>query len=67
MTTRVAGQAEPRARRRAGSAGVPVLTAKITAPGVPDWAVQRPRITELIAGRQAAASADRSDRPGGRG
>ena len=30
-------------------AGVPVLAAKITAPGVPDWAVPRPRITKLIA------------------
>ena len=27
----------------------PVLAAKITAPGVPDWAVPRPRITKLIA------------------
>ena len=27
----------------------PILTAKITAPGVPDWAVPRRRITELIA------------------
>jgi LuxR family transcriptional regulator, maltose regulon positive regulatory protein len=31
------------------SLGVPILTAKITAPAVPDWAVQRPRITKLIA------------------
>ena len=31
------------------SAGEPILTAKITAPLVPDWAVQRPRITKLIA------------------
>ena len=27
----------------------PILAAKITAPGVPDWAVPRPRITKLIA------------------
>ncbi len=27
----------------------PILTAKLTAPGVPDWAVPRRRITELIA------------------
>jgi LuxR family maltose regulon positive regulatory protein len=27
----------------------PILASKITAPGVPDWAVLRPRITELIA------------------
>jgi LuxR family maltose regulon positive regulatory protein len=31
------------------SAGGPILTAKITAPAVPDWAVQRPRISKLIA------------------
>ena len=30
-------------------AGIPILAAKITAPGVPDWAVPRPRITKLIA------------------
>jgi LuxR family maltose regulon positive regulatory protein len=28
---------------------VPVLESKITAPGVPGWAVPRPRITRLIA------------------
>ena len=33
----------------AGSAGEPIVTAKITAPEVPDWAVERPRITKLIA------------------
>ena len=27
----------------------PVLASKITAPGVPGWAVQRPRISKLIA------------------
>ncbi|MGH3421361.1 MAG: hypothetical protein ACRDOD_17445, partial [Streptosporangiaceae bacterium] len=27
----------------------PILTAKITTPSAPDWAVQRPRITKLIA------------------
>ncbi len=48
MATHVAEQAAARARRPA-SAGVPVLAAKITAPGVPDWAVPRPRITELVA------------------
>ena len=37
------------ALRPAVSGGVPVLASKITAPGVPDWAVPRPRITELIA------------------
>jgi LuxR family transcriptional regulator, maltose regulon positive regulatory protein len=38
-----------RARRSAVSAGAPIPEAKITAPRVPEWAVQRPRITELIA------------------
>jgi LuxR family transcriptional regulator, maltose regulon positive regulatory protein len=35
--------------RRAVPADVPILTAKVTAPGVPDWALPRPRITKLIA------------------
>ncbi len=33
----------------ADSLGVPILTSKITAPVIPAWAVQRPRITRLIA------------------
>jgi len=43
-------QAWTGARRQvaAGSAGEPILTAKITPPDVPDWAVERPRITKLI-------------------
>jgi LuxR family transcriptional regulator, maltose regulon positive regulatory protein len=49
MTTQVASQAAVRTRRPAVSAGAPILAAKITAPGVPDWAVPRPRITKLIA------------------
>jgi len=49
MTTQVAGQAGARARRAAVCADVPILAAKITVPGVPDWALPRPRITELIA------------------
>ena len=36
-------------RRPAVSAGIPILAARITVPGVPDWAVPRPRITKLIA------------------
>jgi LuxR family transcriptional regulator, maltose regulon positive regulatory protein len=44
-----AGQGAGRARRPAVSAGVPVLASKITAPGVPGWALPRPRITALIA------------------
>ena len=52
MTAQVASQAA-RASSPAVSAGAPILAAKITAPGVPDWVVPRPRITELIAqGRQ---------------
>ena len=43
-----ATQEANRTRRSAFSAGDPVLAAKIAAPGVPDWAVQRPRITKLI-------------------
>ena len=42
-------QVTTRTRRSAISAGDPILAAKITPPNVPDWAVQRPRITKLIA------------------
>jgi ATP/maltotriose-dependent transcriptional regulator MalT len=49
VTTQVASQMAARARRPAGSADAPIPAAKITAPGVPGWAVPRPRITELIA------------------
>ena len=52
MATHVAGAAEPGAAPadgQAAAAGVPILASKITAPGVPDWAVQRPRIIRLIA------------------
>ncbi len=49
MATHVAEQLAARARRPAVSAGVPVLASKITAPGLPDWALLRPRITKLIA------------------
>ena len=38
-----------RAGRPAVPAADPILAAKITAPGVPAWAVPRPRITELLA------------------
>jgi len=37
-----------RARLPAVAAGAPILAAKITVPGVPDWVVPRPRITKLI-------------------
>ena len=49
MATQVAKQMAIRARRPAVSADIPVVAAKITAPGMPDWALTRPRITKLIA------------------
>jgi ATP/maltotriose-dependent transcriptional regulator MalT len=49
MTTRGACQVAARASGPAASAGDAILASKITAPRVPEWAVQRPRITKLIA------------------
>ena len=49
MATHGTSQVTTRARRSAVSADDPVPAAKITAPGVPEWAVQRRRITKLIA------------------
>jgi ATP/maltotriose-dependent transcriptional regulator MalT len=49
MATQVALKVATRGRRPAGSASIPIVAAKITAPGVPDWALRRPRITKLIA------------------
>ena len=49
MVANVAGQVAAPARRPAVSAGIPILAARISVPGVPDWAVPRPRITKLIA------------------
>ena len=49
MTANGASQVEARARRPTVFADLPVLAAKITAPGVRDWVVPRPRITNLIA------------------
>jgi LuxR family transcriptional regulator, maltose regulon positive regulatory protein len=49
MAIQVANQVATRARRPTVSAGVPIVAAKITAPGVPEWALPRPRITKLIA------------------
>jgi len=49
MATQVANQVAARGRRPAVSAGVPIVPAKITPPGVPDWALTRQRITKLIA------------------
>jgi LuxR family transcriptional regulator, maltose regulon positive regulatory protein len=44
-----ARQMATRAKGRAASVRPPILASKITAPGVPNWAVPRPRITKLIA------------------
>ena len=49
MATYAAEQVAPPTGRTAASAGIPILTSKITVPGVPDWTVPRPRITKLIA------------------
>jgi len=49
VASHVANEAPGHGRRAAVSAGDPILAAKITAPKVPPWAVQRPRITKLIA------------------
>jgi LuxR family maltose regulon positive regulatory protein len=49
MATHVADQVQTRGRRSAASADDPILAAKITAPNVPDWAVDRLRITKLVA------------------
>ena len=48
MSAHVDGRARTSTRRSPLPAGDPILTSKITAPDVPPWAVQRPRITELI-------------------
>jgi len=48
MATNGASQVGARARRPTAG-GVPILAAKITTPGVPDWALPRPRITKMIA------------------
>ena len=49
MAAHAATQVVTSSRRPAASADDPILAAKITAPDVPDWALQRPRITKLIA------------------
>ena len=49
MATHVPRQVADRAGRSAVSAADPILASKITAPGVPHWAVPRPRITGLLA------------------
>ena len=49
MTSQVRSQTSARARRPAASPDHPILSAKITVPRVPGWAVPRPRISDLIA------------------
>ena len=49
MAAHVANQVSARGRRSAASGSEPILAAKITTPDVPHWAVQRPRVTKLIA------------------
>ena len=49
VATHVAEQEAACASEPEAAAGVPILASKITAPGVPGWAVPRPRVTKLIA------------------
>src|SRR6516162_11716608 len=49
MVTYVADRAATRAECSVVSADDPVLASKIRVPRAPGWAVQRPRITQLIA------------------
>jgi LuxR family transcriptional regulator, maltose regulon positive regulatory protein len=49
MVTSTAARGQARSRFQGTSADDPILTSKVTAPGVPSWAVQRPRIDKLIA------------------
>jgi LuxR family maltose regulon positive regulatory protein len=48
MASHGANRASARGRRSAASGSEPILAAKITTPDVPQWAVRRPRVTELI-------------------
>ncbi len=49
MAASVAQGVGTRGRRPPAPFDEPILASKITAPGVPDWAIQRPRISKLIA------------------
>jgi LuxR family maltose regulon positive regulatory protein len=49
MATEVFRQVPTHARRRADPSWFPIVAAKVTAPGMPGWALARPRITKLIA------------------
>jgi LuxR family transcriptional regulator, maltose regulon positive regulatory protein len=49
MVTGAAARSPARSGRQGTASDDPVLTSKITVPGVPSWAVPRPRIDNLIA------------------
>jgi LuxR family transcriptional regulator, maltose regulon positive regulatory protein len=49
MATHAAGQVVTSFRQSETFAGDPILAAKITAPDVPEWALRRPRVSELVA------------------
>lgn len=49
MATHAAKRLATSSRRPAASAGDPILESMITVPDVPGWAVQRPRISKMIA------------------
>jgi LuxR family transcriptional regulator, maltose regulon positive regulatory protein len=49
MATKAAKHVVTGSRRPAAFSRDPILTAKVTAPDVPDWALRRPRLTKLIA------------------
>jgi LuxR family maltose regulon positive regulatory protein len=49
MAAHAGNRGPTRTRRAAVLVDDPILTSKITAPDIPAWAVQRPRITALIA------------------
>jgi LuxR family maltose regulon positive regulatory protein len=48
MAGHTAKQMVTSSQRSAASPGDPILASKITVPTVPDWALQRPRVTALI-------------------
>ena len=47
--THAAKQVATGSKRSADLISDPILASKVTAPGAPDWALQRPRITKQIA------------------
>src|SRR5690348_6885551 len=49
MVTHPVKQVATGSRRSAAFVNDPILASKITAPGLPGWALQRPRITKLVA------------------